>query len=103
MANPEWLYVAHMVPLANTHRSGAWRWDPAKKRRYANSIPHLFLTGWDVNERRGNKGPDEWRPFYELYWCGYAKDWIRTKRAWELTSTPEENKALQEMLATCRR
>ena len=66
-------------------------------------MSHLFLTAWDVNERRGNKGPDEWRPFYELFWCGYASDWIRTKRAWNLTCTPEEDEALQEMLSSFRR
>ena len=80
-ANPEWLDVAHMVPLENAHRSGGWKWDTAKKRRYANSIGHLFLIPWNLYEERGGKAPDEWRPYGELAWCEYAKDWIRTKKA----------------------
>ena len=98
---PDWTTVAHMVPLENAHRSGGWKWDSVTKMKYANSLADLYLTNWHPNQGRDNNGPENWRPYEERYWCDYARDWIDTKRRWNLTATAEEVRALHEMLATC--
>ena len=102
--DPGDLDVDHMVPLENAHRSGAWAWDRDRKREYANFLQyedHLIATTSRANRSKGSKGPEEWRPPLESYWCDYATDWIAIKNAWELTVTGAEFLALREMLDTC--
>lgn len=98
------LDVDHLVPLKNAHVSGGWSWGADRKRHYANSMhdpDHLIAVTAGANRAKGAKGPEEWRPPNELYWCEYASDWTRVKVTWGLTVTPPEASALEEMLATC--
>ena len=102
--DPRDLDVDHVVPLANAHRSGGWSWDRDRKRDYANSLAydnHLVATISSANRAKGSKGPDDWRPPLEDYWCNYAIDWATIKNQWGLTVTEAEYAALAEMLATC--
>ena len=102
--DPGSLDVDHMVPLENAHRSGAWSWDKERKRDYANYLGyenHLIATTSSANRSKGSKGPEEWRPPLEAYWCIYAMDWVAIKDEWGLSVTRPEYLALSEMLATC--
>ena len=102
--DPGDLDVDHMVPLENAHRSGGWQWDRERKRQYANFLGyenHLIATTSGANRSKGSKGPEEWRPPLEDYWCTYATDWVSIKNEWGLTVTEDEYVALSEMLATC--
>ena len=102
--DPGDLDVDHMVPLENAHRSGGWQWSRERKREYANYMGyenHLIATTSGANRSKGSKGPEEWRPPLEDYWCTYAIDWVSIKNEWGLTVTEDEYVALSEMLATC--
>ena len=104
VSSPSELDIDHMVPLANAHRSGAWGWSRERKRAYANGLGyenHLIATISSANRSKGSKGPEEWRPPLESYWCVYAIDWATVKSDWGLTVTEAEYEALLEMLATC--
>ena len=96
--------IDHLVPLKNAHDSGGWAWNSAKKEEYANYLgdpDHLIGVTRGANRSKGAKGPEEWRPSNEGYWCQYATDWTEVKFEWGLTMTQGEAEAVIEMLDTC--
>ena len=98
------LDIDHLVPLKNAHDSGAWAWVPAKKQEYANYLgnpDHLIAVTKGANRSKGAKGPEEWQPPDEGYWCQYATDWTEVKMEWGLTMTQTEIGTVIEMLDTC--
>ena len=98
------LDIDHLVPLKNAHDSGGWAWSADRKQEYANylvDLKHLIAVTKGANRSKGAKGPEEWRPPDEGYWCQYATDWTEVKTEWGLTMTQRETEAVIEMLDTC--
>ena len=54
-----------------------------------------------ANRSKGARGPEEWKPPDEGYWCQYATDWAEVKERWDPTMTEPEAEAVVEMLHTC--
>ena len=104
LENVGYVDVDHMVPLQNAHLSGAWAWNPAMKEEYANYLEdpdHLIAVASRANRSKGARGPEEWMPPDETYWCDYAVNWAEIKAWWELTMTDAEAEAVVEMLQRC--
>ena len=104
VTDPSKLDVDHMVPLGNAHASGAWNWSAEQRERYANHLAdsqHLIAVTASANRSKGARGPEEWKPADQSYWCQYATDWITIKDDWNLTVTLREADALSGMLDTC--
>ncbi|KQY47820.1 HNH endonuclease [Cellulomonas sp. Root137] len=98
------LDIDHMVPLKNAHDSGGWAWGAAQKETYANDLAHvnaLVAVEDGLNQSKGSRGPDEWKPPAVAAWCGYATAWVTLKQDNALTVTQPELDALVTMLATC--
>ena len=93
--------IDHVVPLANAWRSGADSWTDEEREAYANDPAVLLAVEDNANQSKGDKGPEAWKPPNQEIWCDYAKQWIEIKTGYDLTATPHERQALEEMLGTC--
>ncbi|KNG44324.1 secreted protein [Stemphylium lycopersici] len=95
--------IDHMVPLSNAWKSGAASWTTARRQAFANDLtnPQLLAVTDNVNQSKGDKGPEDWKPPLTSYYCTYSKMWIKVKSVYGLTITSAEKTALTSMLATC--
>jgi hypothetical protein len=101
--DPSDVDIDHVVPLAEAWRSGASTWTDDEREQFANDLDgvNLLAVTDRVNQAKGDKGPESWRPPLESYWCTYAIYWIDVKHTWELTVEEEEKVALKDMLDRC--
>jgi len=92
-----------MVTLKNAWESGAWGWTTAKREQFANDLtdPQLWAVTDNVNESKGDKSPDAWKPSLTSFYCKYAEAWTRVKYVWHPTITAAEKSALAGMLNGC--
>ena len=82
----------------------ARQWSPQRKRLYAHHLDnpnHLIAVTARANRSEGAKDPEEWKPPDPSYWRRHAADRSTIKYQWDLTATPEEFAALDDMLTTC--
>ncbi|OZM69894.1 hypothetical protein CFN78_28125 [Amycolatopsis antarctica] len=95
--------IDHVVPLAAAWRSGASGWTDAEREAFANDLdgPQLVVVTDNVNQEKGDKSPDQWKPPETGYWCTYAAMWVQVKAKYRLTVTAAEVEALNTMLARC--
>ena len=95
--------IDHVVPLAAAWRTGASSWTTAKRQSFANDLtdPQLIAVTDNVNQSKGDKSPDVWKPPLTSYWCTYAKMWTHVKSTWALTVNSAEKAALTSMLNRC--
>lgn len=95
--------IDHMVPLSNAWKSGAASWTTARRQAFANDLtnPQLIAVTDNVNQAKGDKGPEDWKPPLTSYYCTYSRMWIKVKSVYGLTITSAEKTALTSMLNTC--
>lgn len=94
------LQIDHVVPLGAAWAAGAWQWTDARRQAFANDLadPELLAVSASLNEAKGDKGPEAWRPPLKSFWPTYAADWIAVKAKYQLTVTAPEKTALLQML-----
>ncbi|KAL8919243.1 MAG: hypothetical protein Q9208_006904 [Pyrenodesmia sp. 3 TL-2023] len=95
--------IDHIVPLSNAWKSGAASWTTSRRETFANDLtnPQLIAVTDDVNQSKGDQGPESWKPPVTSYYCTYAKMWIKVKSVYSLTVTSAEKSALTSMLNSC--
>jgi hypothetical protein len=99
--DPGDLDVDHLVPLADAHTTGGWRWTPALRREFANDQRNLWVVSASSNRSKGSDTPDQWRPARREVWCEFAIRWVQIKVTYALSATTSERDALGTMLDTC--
>jgi hypothetical protein len=92
--------IDHVVPLGEAWASGAWAWTPARRIEFANDLtdPQLIAVTDTLNQQKGDRRPDQWKPPLVSYWHTYASNWITVKAKFGLTITATEKSALELML-----
>lgn len=95
--------IDHMVPLAESWRSGASNWTTAQRQSFANDLtrPQLIAVTDNVNQSKSDQDPGEWLPSRTAYRCTYARAWVHVKHYYDMTVDPTEKSALQSVLNGC--
>lgn len=91
----------HIVPLAESFRSGSKGWSAAKKEAFANAPMEVMMVEDNANASKSDSDPREWKPPRKAYHCEYARKWVNIKYRWNLTVDRGEKRALRGMLSTC--
>lgn len=94
------IQIDHVVALSEAWVSGADRWRPQRRLRFANDLDSLRAVDGPTNASKSDHDPAAWRPKKEFQ-CAYAVHWIDIKARWRLSVDPSERRALQEMLGYC--
>ncbi|MFI9080347.1 HNH endonuclease family protein [Streptomyces sioyaensis] len=97
------LDIDHVVPLAESWRSGAAQWTTARRQELANDLTHsqLIAVTDNVNQEKGDKDPAKWLPPKASYHCAYARMWVWVKHVYGMTADSAEKTALKKILDGC--
>lgn len=70
--------IDHVVPLAAAWDMGAWAWDAAKRRRFANDSKfNLIATAAKINREKSDHTLAEWMPPDRSRHCWYAARFLQ--------------------------
>jgi Protein of unknown function (DUF1524) len=95
--------IDHIVPLAESWRSGSSSWTVSRREQFANDLTHaqLIAVSQSSNSSKGDSDPSEWKPPNTGTWCVYAREWIWVKDVYALSVDSPEKAALDSMLDGC--
>lgn len=96
------LDVDHLVPLAEAWDSGARRWNPATRRRFANDLADrraLVAVTAGVNRSKSDRDPGQWMPSRGK--CRYVREWVAVKSRWSLAVDRREKRRLRRVANRC--
>lgn len=95
--------IDHVVPRVHAWTTGAAAWTQDQREAFANDLtrPELIAVTDNLNQQKGDKAPDAWKPPAVSAWCDYANAWITVKHHYLLTVTSPEVAALNAMLSHC--
>lgn len=91
--------IDHRVALGNAWRHGAAAWSTDKRRDFANDPMNLVAVSASQNRSKGDKGAEAWLPPSGR--CDYVRRQITVKKAYGLSVSPDERRAMQSVLTGC--
>lgn len=100
--DPAGIEIDHVVALAEAWRSGAWAWDDAERRAFANDLGvdyALVPSSTASNQAKADKDPSRWLPSDAQLACSYVTEWALIKYRWSLAVDEAEAAALGSALA----
>lgn len=93
--------IDHVVALANAWQTGAFKWSPEKRERFANDPRNLLAVRGDLNLQKGDGDAATWLPPRKSFRCEYVERQIDVKAAYQLWVTEPEKAAMMRVMATC--
>jgi hypothetical protein len=106
----QWITVAsqldidHFVPLSEAWKSGAYAWDAATRKAFANDLGYaasLIAVSASTNRAKGDSDPASWMPPNASFACTYVSTWVAVKYRWSLTVDSRERTAITTVLSGC--
>jgi hypothetical protein len=95
--------VDHVVALAEAWDSGAYAWDAAQRRNFANDPLNLIVADRQVNKDKADLDAGEWTPSDPRARCVTAAKMILTKLRYNLSVDAAERRGLIRMASHCDR
>lgn len=99
---PSEVDIDHLVPLAEAWDSGARRWKPRVRTRFANDLRDrrsLVAVTDNVNQSKGDRDPAGWMPDHGR--CRYVREWVAVKHRWRLRVDRAEKRVVRDLAASC--
>ena len=104
-SNPSDIDIDHVVALKEAWDSGAWAWNAAQRKAFANDTSDsrtLLAVTDSVNQSKSDKDPSNWLPPLQSYTCTYLGNWIAVKVRWSLSMDSSEYGRIKNLLqSTC--
>ncbi|MEJ7795770.1 MAG: HNH endonuclease family protein [Nocardioides sp.] len=100
--DPSDVDIDHLVPLAEAWDSGARRWRPAVRTRFANDLHDrrsLVAVTDNVNQSKSDRDPADWLPDHGR--CRYVREWVAVKHRWRLRVDRAEKRVLRDLAGSC--
>jgi hypothetical protein len=100
VTSPHDLDIDHLVPEAESWRTGAAQWTQEQRVAFANDLDELVAVTAHSNRSKGDQPPPGYMPVQSER-CDYSTHWIKVKAKYTLTISQAEHDALVQMLGAC--
>lgn len=78
--------IDHVIPLKWAWEHGADKWTIDQRKQFANDPLNLVISDRHSNRQKGQKGPDEWVPYWDCE--GYLLRWKLIGEKYEFRNIP---------------
>lgn len=90
--------IDHVVPLAAAWDMGAWAWDGALRRRFANDAErNLVATASEINRDKSDQTLAEWMPPDDSRHCAYAARFLEVCAEYRLAVAEDDATIVQRV------
>lgn len=93
--------IDHVVALGNVWRTGGRHLSARQREAVANDPLNLLATDGDTNQDKGSDDASKWLPPRAAFHCPYVARQIAVKAKYGLWVTPEESRAMRQVLSGC--
>jgi hypothetical protein len=93
--------IDHVVALSDAYRHGASEWGRDRRVAFANDPENLLAVEGRENARKGDRGPSAWEPPDPSGTCLYVDTYVKIKRKYRLSFSPEDTAAIDALRADC--
>lgn len=93
--------IEHVVALGDAWVKGAFQWDEAKRRDFANDPINLLAVDASNNRAKGAADAATWLPPHKPFRCDYGRIQVHVKYVYDLWTTEAEHRELGKLLDQC--
>ncbi|WP_418969167.1 HNH endonuclease family protein [Alloscardovia omnicolens] len=93
--------IDHVVALSNAWKSGAYKWNTARRYEFGNDTYNLLAVDGPANQQKEDASADQWLPSNSAYACQYVARQIGVKTKYQLSVTSAEKESMLKVLHGC--